>query len=407
MKISLIVMSTSELVSSEKNNILGSIRGALYKNNQEVSSSIIIKSEPLVLKSNLQSVLNDVECVLIMVENSLDKPYMAKRIIASLFDDSMDVNDYARQNIEDYLRRFNVPMQKDDMTFAQMPTCARTIKNPYGVFQGCLCEKDGKMIFLLPLEHNELQHMFFASVLPYILQSKQSGSKAYVLKTFGIKYADMLLLLKDLINNKHGIEIVCNEYLGDGEIIITAPKSVRYDYVDNFVADVYSKVHTYVYTDKDENECECIHSLLSLYSKNIAFAEDFTAGNMASSMAMAIENVSSIMLESFVTISPESKMDILSLNKSVAFGKDYKEIAYNMAVGLMNRTGCDIAVATTGSVEMGEVTFAIGSSEGVHIFTYNVSGNREQKILSATGKVFFELIKKLKKNNFHIGEFIS
>ena len=399
-------MSSSELVSNEKNNILGQIRSALYKNNQEILSSTIIKSQSKILENTLKSSLEESDCVLILAENGLDKPYMAKRVLCSMFSGQMINSTYAKNNIEEYLRTFNVPMKKEDMTFAQMPDFARTIKNPLGVFQGCLCEKEGKMIFLLPLEHSELNHIFFVSVLPYILQSKVEGSKTYVLKTFGIKYAQMLILLKDMLINKHNIEVVCNEYLGVGEVIITAPKGVRYDYVDSFVAEVYNKLHPYIYSDKDETESECIFSMLSMRKQTISFAEDFTAGNMSSTFRYENEKSDDILKQSFITFSEEAKEAVLNVERSVARGKDYKEIAYQMAVGVLEKSKCDIALATAGDIDRGNVVIAIGTSEGIHIFCDEVSGSREQKIITATSKAFFELIKKLKKNNFNIGEYV-
>lgn len=407
MKISLIVMSSSELVSSEKNNILSTMRSALYKNNQEILSSTIIRSQSKILENTLRSNLESSDCVLLLVENGLDKPYMAKRVLCSLFGGEMVTSTYAKANIDDYLRSFNVPMKREDATFSQMPNFARTIKNPLGVFQGCLCEKDDKTVFLLPLEYNELSHMFFASVLPYILSSRIEGAKTYVLKTFGIKYAHMLILLKDMLSSKHNIEVVCNEYLGVGEVIINAPRGVRYDYVDRFVADVFGRLYPYIYSDKDESESECIFSLLSMRHLTISFAEDFTAGNMSCTFLSASHNATDVMRENYVLFSGESKERVLGVDGSIARGKDYKEMAYQMAVGLIDKTGCDIAVSTTGDLEKGEVAIAIGTSEGIHIFTDTVTGGREEKITYATSRAFFELIRKLKKNNFHIGEYVD
>ncbi len=287
-----------------------------------------------------------------------------------------------------------------------MPESARTIKNPFSPFQGCLCEKNGKAVFLLPLRHDELHHMFFSSVLPYILKSVGNDSSTFVLKTFGLKSGEMQLLLKDFIKNKLNIEVVCGEYLLSGEIIINIPKSTRKDYADNFVKSVFEKVLPYVYADKDESLSEYIFSFLSLHKERIAFAEDFTAGNMSATLFENLEEAQNILQESYVTISNESKIKVLGVEKEI-FNRaslDFGEIAYQMAMGVLENSSADVVVANCGDVKSGDLTFAIGNRDGLHIFTKKVSGNKKQKIIMATNAIFFELIKKLKQNDFAFGK---
>lgn len=408
MKISILAMSSSEMVSSENNSTLSLIRSTLYKNGQEVLSSTIVKPISKIISTSLDYALQTADCVLLLCENGLDKPYMAKRIICEKFGSKLINSIYAKKNIEEYAENNNVPLQKEDMSFYQMPDIARTVKNPLGIFQGCLCEKDGKILFLLPLSYAELSHMFFASVLPYILQSKDSGIKTFVLKTYGLSFGEMQLVLKDFINNKHNIEVVCNEYLGLGEIIVNVPKGVRSDLTDKFIQDMYTKVLPYVYSDKDESEAEFIYTLLSMHHKKLCFAEDFTAGNMAATLFSNIENAKEILKDSFVTIANSSKASVLGVSGEL-FNRptlDYKEIAYQMAVGAINRSGADIVVSTFGDINKGELVFAIGNMEGIHIYTEHVEGSLEQKIKMATNAALFELIKKCKTGNFGMGKTI-
>jgi len=406
MKISIIAVSNSEIVSNEKNDTVSLISSTLHKNGQEVLSCQMVSANSNVVSTSLSSFVEKSDCVLLLCENEFEKIYMCKKLLCDLFSSKMINSTFAKLNIDEYSRLLNVPLKKEDGAYAQMPEIARTIKNPFSPFQGCLCENDGKSVFLLPLRHDELHQMFFSSVLPFILKSVGNDSSTFVLKTFGIKSGEMSLLLRDFIKNKLNIEVVCGEYLLLGEVIINIPKSTRKDYADTFVKNVYEKILPYVYADKDESMPSYIYSFLSLHKEKVAFAEDFTAGNMSATLFQNLDDAKSILQESYVTASNEAKIKILGVEKEIFVRStlDFGEIAYQMAMGLLENSSADVVVANCGDVTSGELTFAIGNRDGLHIFTKKVSGNNKQKIIMATNAIFFELIKKLKQNDFSLGK---
>lgn len=408
MKISIIAVSNSEIVSNEKNDTVSLISSSLHKNGQEVVCNQMVRANSGVVNSSLSFCMEKSDCVLLLCENEFEKIYMCKKLLCDLLSCKMINSTFAKFYIDEYSKLQNVPLKKEDGAYSQMPESARTIKNPFSPFQGCLCEKDGKAIFLLPLTHDELNQMFFSSVLPYILKSVGNESSTFVLRTFGLKSGEMQLLLKDFVKNKLNIEVVCGEYLLSGEIIISIPKSTRKDYADNFVKSVFEKVLPYVYAEKDESMPQYIFSFLSLHKERIAFAEDFTAGNMSANLSQNLEETESILQESYVTISNDAKIRVLGVEKEI-FKRatlDYGEIAYQMAMGVLENSSADVVVANCGDVKSGDLTFAIGNRDGLHIFTKKVSGNKKQKIIMATNAIFFELIKKLKQNDFALGKTI-
>ena len=75
-----------------------------------------------------------------------------------------------------------------------------------------------------------------------------------------------------------------------------------------------------------------------------------------------------------------------------------------MALGMLENSGADIVVANCGDLKEGLLTFAIGNSEGIHVFNEKVNGSFEEKIELATGMIFYHLVKKIKNDDFHIGQ---
>ena len=88
-----------------------------------------------------------------------------------------------------------------------------------------------------------------------------------------------------------------------------------------------------------------------LLEKNliISCAESCTGG-LLSSMLTDISGSSAFVKMNFVTYSNEAKHDILGVsNKTLKdFGAVSEECAKEMVEGLMKKTGCDIALCTTG-----------------------------------------------------------
>lgn len=406
MKVSVVVLSNSEIVSGTKNPIFEEIRSALHKNNQKVVSSTMIEGQSFLLNGAIEFAFKTSDVVVLLCENSVDKMYLAKNVLCDKFCCSLTNSLFAKKHVDEVCCKLNIPLKKEDNAFFQMPSIARTIKNPLGLFQGCLMEQNGKTLFLLPAEHEQLRHMFFASVLPYILQSSGSLGKTYVFKTFGIRHQEMMLLLKDFFSNKQNIEIVCNEYLLAGEVVVKVPKVARVDFAENFVKAVYAKLLPYVYSDKDESMEEFVRALVEMQNKTLAFAEDFTGGAMASAFFEKLDDANKFLKASFVTKDKKSKTEILGIDQKLLekSNVDFGEVAYQMAVGALRVSGADVAVSSFGNIQNGECKFAIGSAEGIHVFETKVSGSLEQKIGMATNTIFFKLIKKIKQNDFHLGE---
>lgn len=402
MKVGIITVSNSEIISSEKNDSIKLISSQLYKNGFDVVSNQILKLDGSVVKSALSQIKQVSDIIIFVADTEVEKCYACKKIICDEFETKLANSAYAKKNIDDFVKNQNIPLKKEDASFMQLPETARCIKNPLGIFQGFLIEKDLKSLFFLPIAHQELHHMFFSSVLPFILQ--KPTTKTYVFKTFGLKYNEMQLMLKDFIKNKHSIEVVCNEYLLNGEILISVPGKVKENIYQNFISSIYSKILPYVYSDTDCSLTELIFDQLSVRHQKLVFAEDFTCGKMANLFCEETQNSREVLVEGYVALTDSAKIKLLGVDSEV-FKKpkiDMGEIAYQMALGALENSGADVVVANCGDISSGEVVFALGNADGIHIFSEKVSGTKEQKMSMATRAIFFRLSKKIKQNDFHL-----
>jgi len=354
----------------------------------------------------LNSLLEKLDCVIFTCEEAVERCYSINKIICDKFNCELASSEYAMKNLEEYARNLNIPLKKEDYSYAQVPSVARCIKNPMGAFQGFLIEDANKLLFFLPSTKEQLHHMFFSSVLPYLLKKAGDNCYTYVFKTFGLNINELNSLLKDQIKNKHGFSVVCQENFGDGEVVIRIPIKAKKEIVENFMSTVYSKISPYLYNDTDKSLSETIFDLLEVRKNKLVFAEGFTGGEMTSTFNKSVENASSVLAGSFFAFSKETQISSLNVNEDLYLKPilDYSEIAYEMCLGAMQKANADITCSSLFDEAKSKLYFAIGNNEGIHVFSEFLSGTKEEKIKKATNLIFYKLIKKIKQNDFHLGK---
>ena len=94
---------------------------------------------------------------------------------------------------------------------------------------------------------------------------------------------------------------------------------------------------------------QAVARILFNYSIKISTAESCTGG-LLSSRLTDIAGSSSYIKENFITYANESKVEILDVSQDTIdkYGAVSEECALEMAEGLYKKTGCDIAISTTG-----------------------------------------------------------
>ena len=94
---------------------------------------------------------------------------------------------------------------------------------------------------------------------------------------------------------------------------------------------------------------QAVARILFNYSIKISTAESCTGG-LLSSRLTDIAGSSSYIKENFITYANEAKVELLDVSQNTIdkYGAVSEECALEMAEGLYNKTGCDIAVSTTG-----------------------------------------------------------
>ena len=133
----------------------------------------------------------------------------------------------------------------------------------------------------------------------------------------------------------------------------------------------------------------------------ISFAESCTGGMLASTLTLN-PGVSSILSESYVTYSNESKVRILGVKEETIdqYGVVSSEVACEMALGLKNKTHADLAVSTTGNAgpsrgdekePVGRVFVGISFNDSISTYQLDINASREEVIKQVVEFVYSKI----------------
>ena len=124
---------------------------------------------------------------------------------------------------------------------------------------------------------------------------------------------------------------------------------------------------------------EILVSLLKQKNLKISAAESCTGGMLISSL-IGVSGASSVIDASFVTYSPEAKIEIVNVKKETIdeFGVVSENVALEMAKGALSVAGSDVGVGITGYA--GPATDENDTTAGTVCFGFTVNG----KTLTAT-----------------------
>lgn len=223
------------------------------------------------------------------------------------------------------------------------------------------------------------------------------------IKTFGLTETEVSELINNIPVKK--TEIILRASLLECDVIIRYSDKLDTAELELAVDAITKRLGGAVYYsgDKDTTLAATAHGLLTKHGKRLAVAESFTGGNIAAEI-VAISGASRIFLEGIVAYSNIAKMHRLDVDAAILSreGAVSNETAYQMAANLLNTSGADIVISTTGyaepsDTEAGLCFIAVGDKRGIHLFRQVFKGEREDIIESGVKTALFKLINELNK----------
>jgi len=281
-----------------------------------------------------------------------------------------------------------------------------------GMIIGCGERFRNNYLVLMPGVPSEMKAMMELTVLPYFSALSSSSIRHTPVKTLGIgesMLAEMIVEVEDslpagttlaYLPHAAGVSLMISTIGADRERVAVDNRMV--------VEAIIKRAGRFVYAIGESTLEETIGAILLRKGLTVSVAESCTGG-LVSSRLTDVSGSSAYFHQGFVVYSNEAKERLLGVAKETIeeFGAVSEEVASAMATGCLEKSGADIALATTGiagpsggssdkPVGMLCLALAVKSSGTVVSRTLFMHGDRELNKLRFSEAVLRELWEHLR-----------
>ncbi len=398
--VSIYTISDKALMGKQINLLSAYIAESFFKSNIKTDKQCVVGCT-----ADFSKCIDENEIQIFLVDKSCNS---LNQYICDLTRNVIIENPYAKNSIFEHYKKLNQPMEKGVENEWKMPSQAKAIINPMNTTQGYILEHNNTIYCVLPNIYDEARIMFDDVVLEYILKEQKKKYRSYTFKSFGLGIDFITKLIEPEIKNKSKVSINLFEKPMEVDIVLKSIDTNKE--LDEIAKNVFLKLDKYIYSVEDIPIEKVVYNLLKLNQVKVSFAEDITCGALCENLTKQAEDAVNFIDKSIVVPNLESKMTTLGIDKSVvdSQGEVSPNVVYQMAVNLLRSSTSDIVVAnvgkftTSGSTQNGLCYIAVGDRNEIHVYKNTFKGNFKNIIDSATVSSYFYLIKKLKKNDFHL-----
>ena len=319
---------------------------------------------------------------------------ISKEIAAQLLGLEMQFDEDSWQAICGYFKRLGRECPENNKRQAMFAAGAKILPNSCGTAPGCMIEKDGKVVVQLPGPPHEMAAMFDAQVYPRLADMTGGCIASRYIRTYGIGESALAQRCAKWIEADGEVTAATYCSLGECQLRVTArgeSEAAALEKVLPVVDELTALLGDYVYAvteTSDGSMEEAAGRALTEKSLTVATAESCTGGLVAARL-VNYPGISAALNEAHVTYANEAKVKYCGVRPETlaAYGAVSEQTAREMAEGLRERSGADIAVATTGiagpgggtdAKPVGLVYVACAGRDGTRVDRLQLTGNRER-----------------------------
>ena len=277
---------------------------------------------------------------------------ITKEVCAKYFGYELELHKPSLDAMIERFKHMNRVPTKNNEKQAYFPKEAYILKNDNGTAPGCIMEKEGKMIVVLPGPPREMESMFENYVKPYLSKLTNDVIESEVLRIIGVGESKVENDILDIIDSQTNPTIATYAKGYECTLRITAKaKSVEEakELIKPMSDEMKRRFGQSLYATGETSIEEVVSKILVENNLKIAVAESCTGG-MVSASLINYPGISSVFMEGCVTYSNEAKMKSLGVKKETldVYGAVSDKCAKEMASGVAARYNTNIGIATTG-----------------------------------------------------------
>lgn len=277
---------------------------------------------------------------------------ITKEVCAKYFGYELGLHKPSLDAMIERFKHMNRVPTKNNEKQAYFPKEAYILKNDNGTAPGCIMEKEGKMIVVLPGPPKEMESMFENYVKPYLSKLTDDVIESEVLRIIGVGESKVENDILDIIDSQTNPTIAIYAKGYECTLRITAKaKSVEEakELIKPMSDEMKRRFGQSLYATGETSIEEVVAKMLVENNLKIAVAESCTGG-MVSASLINYPGISSVFMEGCVTYSNEAKMKSLGVKKETldVYGAVSDKCAKEMASGVAARYNTNVGIATTG-----------------------------------------------------------
>jgi len=254
---------------------------------------------------------------------------------------------------EDYWNILNARMVKRVRVMPEInknqairPSKGSVIPNNSGSARGLHLNNDRMDVFAMPGVHREMKDMMSNTIMPWIHGKTKSKIYVRTLRTTGAMESVLAEKLVDLTDDTRPVTVAFLPQFTGVDIRLTCPKKNPLIEIEEKIRD---RVDKYVYATGIVNLEETVGDMLVKCGYTISTAESCTGGLLGHRFTN-VPGSSTYYLGGVVSYSDDMKMKTLGVKENTLqkFGAVSKQTATEMAQGVRDLFGSDLAIAVTG-----------------------------------------------------------
>lgn len=339
------------------------------------------------------------------------KDDMTKETIVKHIGTSLVIDDEALHYIQQYFERAGRQMTENNKKQALVFEGSTILPNRNGMAPGMAVEKEGVRYILLPGPPHEMEPMFTAAVIPYLLDA--TGAKeviiSRVLKFYGIGEAELEYRIQPILE-KQTNPTVAPLATADAVTLRLTAKAATLDDAFKLIAPVEGEIRAivgeYIFGTDDDTLSSKAAELLFQNNWTLSAAESLTAGLFMAELGTQA-GIGASLEGGVVVYNEKAKVEQLGVDSDLLdeYGIVSAECAAALAVSVKRKFGSDIGVGLTGAAgpephdgtPVGTVWIGIVSDD-METETYKLalSGFRNANRLRAARFAIYYLIKHLR-----------
>ena len=404
MKAEIITVGTEILLGDILNTNCRYLSRELAAMGIEMYYQITVGDNEARLLSTLEESLNRSDIVICTGGLGPTEDDITKEVCAKYFGYDLVLHKPSLDAMMERFKRMNRIPTKNNEKQAYFPKEAYVLKNDNGTAPGCIMEKNGKMIVVLPGPPREMEPMFENYVKPYLSKFTDEVIESEVLRIIGVGESKVENDILDIIDTQTNPTIATYAKGYECTLRITAKAKTVEEaraLIKPMSDEMKRRFGQSLYATGETSIEEVVAKYLVDNDLKIAVAESCTGGLVSASL-INYPGISSVFMEGCVTYSNEAKMKSLGVKQETldVYGAVSSQCAEEMAAGVAKRYNTNIGIATTGIAgpdggtdekPVGLVYFGIYINGKVISKKYIFNGNRQGIRVRAANTILNDL----------------